>query len=388
MPSGNQFIECYRNSETLKNANENVQKIFKMYNQSQQYKTEAYRKAMMDRVRSHQLDESSDEVKLARLTAQVRIYQYFAKLKSSKGKYRRILNSLIHRRRRGLRKLREKDYKKYEWLLEKLDLKYTADPICFDNPGKKKSTTLLAQVKKQKMKEQKLAEYKKTLDQQKIPYLKNKLEKLKWIKEQESAANLEPTVLDSDLEEIVKKIEQVKLNIEAAEKRGYARTVHPYTLEVYYPKAVGLRQGCMLSPLLFITYMDWMLRRSRGSGSFRYGDLEVGHLAYADDLVLLGSTQSELQRALDGFDAVCTEAGMRISLGKSEVMEISRKPGKCDIRLGGVALRQVEKFKYLGVWFTSDGGTDEEIASRIGRAGAVMQQLVQLVMGRWYAGPG
>ncbi|KAL0281279.1 UNVERIFIED_CONTAM: hypothetical protein PYX00_002314 [Menopon gallinae] len=236
MPSGNQFIECYRNSETLKNANENVQKIFKMYNQSQQYKTEAYRKAMMDRVRSHQLDESSDEVKLARLTAQVRIYQYFAKLKSSKGKYRRILNSLIHRRRRGLRKLREKDYKKYEWLLEKLDLKYTADPICFDNPGKKKSTTLLAQVKKQKMKEQKLAEYKKTLDQQKIPYLKNKLEKLKWIKEQESAANLEPTVLDSDLEEIVKKIEQVKLNIEAAEKRGYARTVHPYTLEVYYPK--------------------------------------------------------------------------------------------------------------------------------------------------------
>ncbi|KAL0274579.1 UNVERIFIED_CONTAM: hypothetical protein PYX00_002680 [Menopon gallinae] len=149
--------------------------------------------------------------------------------------------------------------------------------------------------------------------------------------------------------------------------------------------AVGLRQGCMLSPLLFITYMDWMLRRSRGSESFRYGDLEVGHLAYADDLVLLGSIQSELQRALDGFDAVCTEAGMRISLGKSEVMEISRKPGKCDIRLGGVALRQVEKFKYLGVWFTSDGGTDEEIASRIGRAGAVMQQLGRSVVRR--AGP-
>ncbi|KAL0268483.1 UNVERIFIED_CONTAM: hypothetical protein PYX00_010411 [Menopon gallinae] len=136
----------------------------------------------------------------------------------------------------------------------------------------------------------------------------------------------------------------------------------------------------MLSPLLFITYMDWMLRRSRGSGSFRYG-----HLAYADDLVLLGSTQSERQRALDGFDAVCAEAGMRISLGKSEVMEISRKPGKCDIRLGGVALRQVEKFKYLGVWFTRDGGTDEEIASRIGRAGAVMQQLGRSVVRR--AGP-
>ncbi|KAL0269079.1 UNVERIFIED_CONTAM: hypothetical protein PYX00_006914 [Menopon gallinae] len=81
--------------------------------------------------------------------------------------------------------------------------------------------------------------------------------------------------------------------------------------------AVGIHQGCMLSPLLFITYMDWLLRRSRSSESFRYGDLEVGHLVYADDLVLLGSTRSELQRALDGLDAACAEAGMRISRGSA-----------------------------------------------------------------------
>lgn len=43
----------------------------------------------------------------------------------------------------------------------------------------------------------------------------------------------------------------------------------------------------------------------------------------------------------------------------SEVTEISRKPGKCYIRLGGVTLRQMEKFKYhRGVsveWWERDG---------------------------------
>ena len=39
------------------------------------------------------------------------------------------------------------------------------------------------------------------------------------------------------------------------------------------------------------------------------------------------------------------------------------------------ALKQVEKFKYLGVAFTSDGRQDEELDTRIGKASAVMRAL-------------
>ena len=43
--------------------------------------------------------------------------------------------------------------------------------------------------------------------------------------------------------------------------------------------------------------------------------------------------------------------------------------------MNGVTLIQVEKFRYLGVAFTSDGKQDEELDTRIGKASAVMRAL-------------
>ena len=41
----------------------------------------------------------------------------------------------------------------------------------------------------------------------------------------------------------------------------------------------------------------------------------------------------------------------------------------------GATLKQVEKFKYLGVAFTSDGRQEEELDTRIGKASPVMRAL-------------
>ena len=43
--------------------------------------------------------------------------------------------------------------------------------------------------------------------------------------------------------------------------------------------------------------------------------------------------------------------------------------------MNGATLKQVEKFKYLGVAFTSDGRQNEELDTRIGKASAVMRAL-------------
>ena len=96
---------------------------------------------------------------------------------------------------------------------------------------------------------------------------------------------------------------------------------------------VGLRQGCVLSPLLFMIFMDRISRRSRGSESIRYGSLEVSSLLYADDVILLASSVQDLQRALERFAAECEAAGMRISTSKSEIMVLSRKRVDCLLRV-------------------------------------------------------
>ena len=43
--------------------------------------------------------------------------------------------------------------------------------------------------------------------------------------------------------------------------------------------------------------------------------------------------------------------------------------------MNGGTLKRIEKFKYLGVAFTSDGRQDEELDTRIGKASAVMRAL-------------
>ena len=147
-----------------------------------------------------------------------------------------------------------------------------------------------------------------------------------------------------------------------------------------FPVRVGLRQGCPLSPVLFITFMDRISRRSRGVEGVRFGGLRVASLLFADDVVLLASSGQDLQLSLGRFAAECEAVGMRISGSKSETMVLSRKRVECPLRVGNEVLRQVEEFRYLGILFTSEGRMEREVDRRIGAASAVMRALRRSVL--------
>ena len=101
----------------------------------------------------------------------------------------------------------------------------------------------------------------------------------------------------------------------------------------------------------------------------------VDRLLFADDMVLLSFTESGLQRALNSFADACDTAGIKISTAKTEVLHLSRNPGQCVLQVNGATLKQVEKLKYLGVAFTSDGKQDKELDTRGGKTSAVMRAL-------------
>ena len=136
---------------------------------------------------------------------------------------------------------------------------------------------------------------------------------------------------------------------------------------------VGLRQECVLSPLFFIVYMNWSTNAAKlMSVSRTIGNCKISSLLFADDLGLLSSTESGLQRALNSFADACNTEGMKISTAKTAVLHLSRNADQCVLQVNG---KQVKKFKYLGVAFTSDGKQDEKLDTQIGKASAVKRAL-------------
>ena len=70
---------------------------------------------------------------------------------------------------------------------------------------------------------------------------------------------------------------------------------------------------------------------------------------------MLSSNKNDLQYTLDQFSYACLDAGLKISMAKTEIMCMSRHPVQCSFQTNGVTLQQTEKFKYLVVTFLSDG---------------------------------
>ena len=121
--------------------------------------------------------------------------------------------------------------------------------------------------------------------------------------------------------------------------------------------------------------MNWIDKCSQADECATIGICKISRLLFADDFILLSSTESGIQHALKSFAVACNTAGMKISMAETEVLHLSRNPDQCVLQVNEATLKQVEQFKYLGVAFTSHRRQDEELDTRIGKASAVMRAL-------------
>ena len=121
--------------------------------------------------------------------------------------------------------------------------------------------------------------------------------------------------------------------------------------------------------------MNWIDKCSQADECATYGNCKISRLLFADDLVLLSSTESGFQCVSNSVADACNTAGIKISSAETEVLHLSRNPNQCVVQVNGETLKQVKKFKYHGVAFTSDGRQDEELDTQIGKASAVMRTL-------------
>ena len=130
----------------------------------------------------------------------------------------------------------------------------------------------------------------------------------------------------------------------------------------------GVKQGCPLSPLLFALYVSDIKEvfagcvedGSKGGVQISLEDVGermrrlVSHLLYADDLVLFATNERAMQSMLDSLKAYADRKGLTVNATKTQVVVFNGRPWSGQLKYGGRALAVVEKFKYLGMWFSRE----------------------------------
>jgi len=116
----------------------------------------------------------------------------------------------------------------------------------------------------------------------------------------------------------------------------------------------GVRQGGVLSPVLFAVYVNDIITRveSSGYGCEIAGNC-VGILMYADDLLLISATCNGLSRLIEICEQEMAWLDMQFNARKSCMVGRGPRHNKecADILLNGVPLIRGRTFKYLGILF-------------------------------------
>ncbi|CAE1227265.1 unnamed protein product [Acanthosepion pharaonis] len=150
----------------------------------------------------------------------------------------------------------------------------------------------------------------------------------------------------------------------------------------------GVKQGCVLATILFNVFFACML--SQGLQDLEQGVyihdcldgyfFDVCHLTattkspqdllqevlFAGDCTLVAHEESDLQLMLDNFSDASKFFGLKVSLGKTEVLHQptpNTNTSASTIVINNTQLANIEHFKYLESIISHDSSLDKEIDS-------------------------
>lgn len=147
---------------------------------------------------------------VARMTATIRRYQEHMEMHPHDKQRKVMLKELIDKRKKFLKYLRRWDYRRFEWILEKLDLVYKPHPPKYHWITRKESLQKLTDIHCENVRQERLAEYRKTLEEQQIPFLEDAIKKMEFIRQEQIDLDIPVTVNAEDIEENKKKLSELR----------------------------------------------------------------------------------------------------------------------------------------------------------------------------------
>ena len=165
--------------------------------------------------------------------------------------------------------------------------------------------------------------------------------------------------------------------IKCSYEEAACRVVHQGHLTKSFTVKTGVKQGCLLSPFLFIIAMDWIMRRTtdRKNNGIQWTLMkQLDDLDFADDLAILSHNARQMQEKTNILVNTSYKVGLKINRSKTKLMKINTN-NDTPILLEGESLEEVDEFIYLGSTVDKVGGADADIKNRIRKARASFQQL-------------
>uniref|UniRef100_A0A8D8XFQ8 Craniofacial development protein 2 n=1 Tax=Cacopsylla melanoneura TaxID=428564 RepID=A0A8D8XFQ8_9HEMI len=189
----------------------------------------------------------------------------------------------------------------------------------------------------------------------------------------------------------------MKVNIDGKDLRIIRNLYYNQTANVRIGKNVteeveikrGVRQGCLLSPMLFNIYSEFIFKEALEGWNIgvriedENGKHIINNLRYADDTVLIANNQQDLQLLMDKVVNSCKEYGLKLNIKKTKYMIVSRKIVRSSsIKVYGTELERTKAITYLGCYVNENWEAEREIRIRIEKARSTFQKMKRVLCSR------
>ena len=116
-------------------------------------------------------------------------------------------------------------------------------------------------------------------------------------------------------------------------------------LTEWFKVEIGLRQGCLLSPVLFNIFLEYVMKELKDvEKTLSYSDKMSLDIRYADDTTLLSAVFEKLNLSTLQVEQACKKWGMKINGAKCKILS----PLEDQIQLANETVEHVKEFVFLG----------------------------------------